>query len=220
MLWPSERLKKPSPWIARSVTLPVGCRSPCVWKLSMPAIATPRPTCAALTPPWVAVGATAPRSVWLSTSSKSMRPALKPVVLTLAMLLATVSMNVWWFLSAVTAANIDRIIELWFLRHASDACLRWAAAVGGRPELPSRVQLRSTRASVRLTDDDAVDVGEYVLLRAVAVHCSDDRLVLNAHDERQVVQQDQRVFAALLLGPSDRALQPVDRARPQVHVGL
>ena len=47
-----------------------------------------------------------------------MRPALKPVVLTFAMLFATVSMNVWWFFSDVTAANIDLIIRVASLHHA------------------------------------------------------------------------------------------------------
>src|SRR3954447_23040232 len=108
---PCLMTKKPSPWMAKSVERPVDCAAPCEKLVPMPARRTPRPICAGLVPPVIAeAGAPAPCIVWLSRSSNSTVPALKPVVLTLAMLFPTKSMNVWCAWSPETAANIERSI--------------------------------------------------------------------------------------------------------------
>src|SRR4051812_6538766 len=75
---------------------PVAWFEPCVKFRAVPATWTPRPYWTAFVPPVVAVGPPAPWTVWLSVSSNSVVLDLKPVVLTLAMLLAVTSSMRWW----------------------------------------------------------------------------------------------------------------------------
>ncbi len=62
--WPSETTKKPSPWMAKSVSLPVDWIEPCVMIVSMPPRFMPRPICAGFVPPRPFWGELAPLSVW------------------------------------------------------------------------------------------------------------------------------------------------------------
>ena len=98
-------MKNPLPWMAKSVFRPVACSEPCVCRTSMPPIFMPRPTCCGFVPPRLSVGAEAPEIVWVSMSWKVTRLALKPCVLTFAMLLPTTSMYVMWFCRPAMAAN-------------------------------------------------------------------------------------------------------------------
>ena len=62
-------VKKPSPWIAKSVDRPVSWVAPCAKFTLTPVSRTPRPTCDGLVPPRVGVGKPAPLSCWLNKSS-------------------------------------------------------------------------------------------------------------------------------------------------------
>jgi len=68
-----------------------GLQAALVCTVSMEPSLTPEPICTGLVPPRPPCAAPAPRRVWLSVSSKVTRLALKPVVLTLAMLLPITS---------------------------------------------------------------------------------------------------------------------------------
>jgi hypothetical protein len=61
-------MKKPSPWIIMSPARPVVSWEPCDQLDMMPALRTPRPTCAGLVPPWPFCGAPAAPIIWLSVS--------------------------------------------------------------------------------------------------------------------------------------------------------
>src|SRR5690348_7216517 len=119
----------------------------------MPVSRTPRPTWAGFVPPVAGVGAPAPERFWLSRSSKSTLLVLYPVVLTLAMLLPTTSMNAWCDRKPVTAANIERSIVLAFL--FSDE-VRLCLHVGDRAErnvLTADHELRPVRGHVDTGDE-------------------------------------------------------------------
>src|SRR4051812_42322420 len=123
--WPAcTTLKKPSPCTARSVARPVRCNAPWLKEVVMADTLEPRPTCAGLVPPSCPAGAPAPRRVWLSTSWKTTELDLKPVVLTLEMLLPTTSIIVWWFRRPEMAENIERIIGASFHRTKGNARIR------------------------------------------------------------------------------------------------
>src|SRR4051794_40049027 len=92
--------------MATSRTLPVDCSAPPDMRLSIEPSETPRPTCLALAPPCVALGAAPPADSWASESLKVVRPALKPIVLTLAMSFAVTSSIVWWDFSPLIAENM------------------------------------------------------------------------------------------------------------------
>src|SRR3954468_20135844 len=64
---------QPSPEIATSNVLPVVCSAPPVIRLSIEPAPEPRPTCAALEPPWLAFGAAPPRWSCDSESRNVMR---------------------------------------------------------------------------------------------------------------------------------------------------
>ena len=80
----------------RSVALPVFWAEPWPKLVEMPASLTPRPTWLGLVPPSEVLGMFELRRVWLRVSSKTAVLVLKPVVLTLEMLLLTTSISVWW----------------------------------------------------------------------------------------------------------------------------
>src|SRR4051794_38296537 len=101
-------MKKPSPLIMKSVERPVFCVEPWLKLVLIPATLTPSPTCAGLVPAVSAVGAEPLRSSWESVSSKTVVLLLKPTVLTLAMLLPTTSIFVWWALRPEMAENMER----------------------------------------------------------------------------------------------------------------
>src|SRR5689334_12658386 len=79
-----------------SVLRPVICDAPCVKLVVMPATRTPRPTCAGLVPPTPGWAPPAFCRTWLRVSWNWVCDDLKPVVLTLAMLLPVTSSMVWW----------------------------------------------------------------------------------------------------------------------------
>src|SRR3954465_15342723 len=92
----------------KSLGRPVFCVEPC-WKfVLMAATRTPRPTCAGLVPAAFAVGAEPLRSTCERVSSKTVVLLLKPTVLTLAMLLPTTSILVWWACRPEMAENSER----------------------------------------------------------------------------------------------------------------
>ena len=103
-------MKKPLPWMARSVVRPVTCEAPWVKTRSMVPRLEPSPTWVGLMPARVAVEPDAPDRVWEIASAKVTCEALKPVVLTLAMLLPTTSIIVWWLRRPETPENIERIM--------------------------------------------------------------------------------------------------------------
>jgi hypothetical protein len=78
--------------------------------------------------------------VWLSTSWNTTLLDLKPVVLTLEMLLPTTSIIVWWFRRPEMAENIERI--MWVLLGGRDGSVRvvsevgWGSGVGGPDRCP------------------------------------------------------------------------------------
>ena len=76
----------------------------------MPARREPRPIWAGLVPPMPAVGAPAPRSVWVRTSEKRVVEPLKPTVETLAMSLPTTSSISWWLRRPERALDMARIM--------------------------------------------------------------------------------------------------------------
>src|SRR6186713_2043612 len=101
-------MKNPSPWIIRSLVLLVVCAEPWPKFVEMAPSWTPRPTCAGFRPPTPWPGAAAARTIWLSVSSKIVELDLKPVVLTLAMLLPTTSIIVWCARRPVMPENRER----------------------------------------------------------------------------------------------------------------
>ena len=107
---PASTMKKPSPVMATSVDRPVSCRPPWLKLRLVAATLTPRPTCWGLMPAVASPLPLPPRSCWASVSANCTRLALKPMVLTLAMLLATTSVIVWWARSPETPANMERIM--------------------------------------------------------------------------------------------------------------
>src|SRR5918998_658622 len=107
---PVPTRNQPSPWTARSSALPVVCSAPPCMRLSIEPSCTPRPTWRALEPPWTAFGAEEPDCICESESLKVVRPDLKPVVLTLAMLFDVTSSIVWWDFSPLMAENMLRSI--------------------------------------------------------------------------------------------------------------
>jgi hypothetical protein len=62
------------------------------------------------------VGAEAPARVWLSVSWKTVALLLKPVVLTLAMLLPVTSIICWWVRRPETPAYMERSMGVSSLR--------------------------------------------------------------------------------------------------------
>src|SRR3954447_1058566 len=101
-------MKKPSPLIMKSVDRPVFCVEPWLKLVLIPATLTPRPTWAGLVPAVSPFGAEPLRSSWESVSSKTVARLLEPTVLTLAMLLPTTSIWVWWALRPEMAENMER----------------------------------------------------------------------------------------------------------------
>src|SRR3954451_17965292 len=97
--------------MAKSVMRPERCIEPCEKSVLMAPRREPRPTWAGLVPPRAAEGAPPPARVWESTSVKTVLDPLKPVVLTLAMLLPTTSIIVWWLRRPEMAAYMERIME-------------------------------------------------------------------------------------------------------------
>src|SRR3954470_15949901 len=88
--------KKPSPLIMKSLSRPVAWVEPWLKLVAIAATFTPRPTWAGFVPAVLAVGAEPLRRTCDSVSSKTVVLLLKPTVLTLAMLLPTTSILVWW----------------------------------------------------------------------------------------------------------------------------
>jgi hypothetical protein len=111
-IWPAapSTTKKPSPWIATSVLRPVDWMAPWVNDCIVPTRRAPRPTCTALDPPAVSVGALAPCRVCVSTSEKMAVELLKPMVETLAMLFPTTSSMVWLLRMPERALDMERIM--------------------------------------------------------------------------------------------------------------
>jgi hypothetical protein len=107
----SSTVKKPLPLTIRSLSLPVAWGLPCVWMRSMVTGRTPVPICMP-EGSWVCWEDAAPgwRTFWYSRSSKTARDFLKPLVLTLARLLDTVSICVCWASMPVLAIQSERII--------------------------------------------------------------------------------------------------------------
>jgi hypothetical protein len=68
---PLRTTKKPSPWIIRSVDLPVFWAEPWAKFVLMPPSWTPRPTCSGFRPPSAVLGEEGWRTIWLSVSSKT-----------------------------------------------------------------------------------------------------------------------------------------------------
>src|SRR3954471_13615515 len=101
-------MKKPSPLIMKPVDRPVFCVEPWLKLVPIPATLTPRPTWAGLVPAVSRYGAEPWRSSWETVSSKTVVLLLKPTVLTLAMLLPTTSILVWWALRPEMAENSER----------------------------------------------------------------------------------------------------------------
>src|ERR671933_905820 len=85
-------------------------------ELSIEPSLTPRPTCAAFAPPEPGVDAAPARCSLLSASWNVAREPLKPMVLTLARLLAVTSSIVWCVLRPEMAEYIARIICASLLR--------------------------------------------------------------------------------------------------------
>ena len=79
-----------------SVGFPVELVEPWVKSVAIPATLTPSPTWAGLVLPTSALLPPAECSICERVSSNWVELALKPVVLTLAMLLAVTSSIVWW----------------------------------------------------------------------------------------------------------------------------
>src|SRR4030042_3132129 len=104
--------------------------------VSMDFTIMPRPTCSGLTPPTSVVGFAAPERVCDSMSWNSVRPRLKPVVFTLAMLLPRTSILVWWFMRPDTPAHSDRIMALLLRPRPADPLhLRHVAEQAGDEDL-------------------------------------------------------------------------------------
>src|SRR5690349_4362658 len=127
--------------MAKSVERPVSCSAPCEKLVVVPATLEPRPTWAGLVPPVLALAAPPPRRVWLSTSWNTVVEDLKPEVLTLAMLLPTTSIIVWWLRRPDTAENMERIMagllasrSGWDSRSGCGSSGRWVGSdrVNGR----------------------------------------------------------------------------------------
>src|SRR5437867_10199064 len=79
-------------------------------------VVTPVPTWMGGVPLAAPLAPLEPRSVWLKESAKSTRPDLKPVVLTLAMLLLMTSICSWNCWMPLTPEVRERIIMLFGLR--------------------------------------------------------------------------------------------------------
>ncbi len=107
---PVSRTKKPSPWMARSVLRPVTWLAPWVKTPVMEPTRVPRPICIGFVPPMLPVGEPLPCRVWASVSWNVTTEDLKPAVLTLAMLLPTTSIIVWWERNPEIPENIERIM--------------------------------------------------------------------------------------------------------------
>src|SRR5690625_4198804 len=91
-----------------SVLRLVSWAAPWVKFVVTPATRTPRPIWAGLVPPWPGCGAPAFWTIWLRVSWNCVWDALKPVVLTLAMLLPVTSSIVWWARRPLMPENRER----------------------------------------------------------------------------------------------------------------
>src|SRR6476619_947392 len=92
----------------KSLSRPVAWVEPWPKLVAIAATLTPRPTWAGLVPAVPAVGADPLRRTCESVSSKTVVLLLKPTVLTLAMLLPTTSILVWWAWRPEMAENRER----------------------------------------------------------------------------------------------------------------
>src|SRR5579883_2515070 len=142
------------------------------------------------------VGALAPFSVCSIASSKLVRLALKPTVLTFAMLLAVTSSIVWWAFSPLIAENMLLIIF---------------GAFPFRPRPPPRGSSRPGHSAVPLGDHRAVDVREHLLSHVLRVDRRDDGAVGDGDDERLVVDEDERGARALRREPADALREAGER---------
>src|SRR5688500_1794044 len=155
-----------------SVTLEVVLKAPWVLTCSTPATVIPMPTWTLLMPPRSSVGATAERIVDESMLWKLIRPDLKALVLTLAMLFPITSIYIWCILRPVIAAFIERSITCVLLSCARDLSPLQSIRGGSSPDGTSSVLVRS--------DYDASYVCDYVVRHAVRADGRDDRAVLHA----------------------------------------
>src|SRR5215203_5203499 len=162
---PARVTKKPSPSIMKSVDRPVDWVAPWVQLVVMAATFAPRPTCAGFVPPRSAAGAPPARMTCDSVSWKTVWLALKPTVLTLAMLLPVTSILVWWARRPEMAENMER-------------------STGGSPQVCGESEGAGSggrrggdlgEASDR--DGDAADVGRGLLVAAGQAHRRDDALL-------------------------------------------
>src|SRR4051794_27751956 len=140
----------------KSVERPVFCVEPCPKLVVMPATFTPRPTWAGFVPPRSAVGAPPLLSTWDRVSSKTVWLALKPTVLTLAMLLPVTSSLVWWARRPLIAENMERSMG-----RSSSGCGRpsWGPS-GGEAGLPWRPARDVGRAGSARRDADLGEPAE------------------------------------------------------------
>ena len=99
-----------------SVARPVLCEEPWAKLVLTPATRTPRPIWAGLLPPVSPWGAEAPWVIWDSVSWNWVEDALKPAVLTLAMLLPVTSSMVWWARRPEIPEYSERSMGTAFLR--------------------------------------------------------------------------------------------------------
>jgi len=96
--------------MATSVDWLVTSAAPGFWDSIVAATFTPRPPCVGLTVPVEALASEPASCSWDRVSANSTRLALKPVVLTFAMLLPITSAMVWCARRPETAENIERIM--------------------------------------------------------------------------------------------------------------
>ncbi|MGC4085793.1 MAG: hypothetical protein QM736_27620 [Vicinamibacterales bacterium] len=96
---PAPTTKKPAPWMATLVAMPVLSKPPCVKIGEIAPVVTPRPTCIGFT--------LVPPTDWLTRSANCTALALKPTVLMLARLLPMTFNFCWLALSPERLAEKD-----------------------------------------------------------------------------------------------------------------
>src|SRR3954462_10329603 len=120
---------------------------------------------------------------------------------------AVTSSMTWCALRPLMAANMLRIIG------ASSPCDAASSLRSGRlVGLPCRASL----GAVRLGDYGRVDVGENVVLHVVAIDRRDDGAIADRHDERRVVDEDDRLARTLAGGTVDALPEAGDRRLPHL----